>query len=191
VLKRIPSETLKDGGRFVVVASGLTNGKGIKDRLEVLHDEAYKAGLPTNKIEVIGSDGLRIWCNRNPAVAAKHAGHPSGLWSLSDWSSIRAHQGAWQSTPEIDPIIDSYRRDLDFASGTIFHLHIQGPPGVGKTRFALELCRNAGWSDIIYFRDALNDSRLIPLVDEATAAANERMLVVTEKGARSYALKKP
>lgn len=68
VVKPIPRRTLKAGGRFVVVATGSTNGiKGEEDRLEILRDEASAAGIPTERIEVIGSERLANWCNRSRA----------------------------------------------------------------------------------------------------------------------------
>jgi hypothetical protein len=73
--KPLPKKTLEDGGRFVVVASGSNNGKkGETDRLKTLTDEASGAGAPTERIDVIGSERLAVWCNQNPAVAARWAG---------------------------------------------------------------------------------------------------------------------
>jgi hypothetical protein len=142
VLKRIPKETLINGGRFVVVASGSTNGKkGEDDRLATLKAEAESAGIPTEAIEVIGSERLTHWCNQHPAVAAFWAGRPAGLWRLDDWLRSEEHQVPWQASETVKADIENRRADLDFETGGIYHLHILGHPGVGKTRFALELCR--------------------------------------------------
>ena len=63
VAKPIPRRTLSNGGRFVVVASGSTNGlKGERDRRATLIDDASRAGIATDKIEVIGSERLAAWC---------------------------------------------------------------------------------------------------------------------------------
>jgi hypothetical protein len=92
VTKRLPRETLTSGGRFVVVASGSTNGKkGEDDRLTTLTQEADAANIPTAQIEVIGSERLTNWCNQHPAVAARWAGRPDGLWNLEDWSNSPEH----------------------------------------------------------------------------------------------------
>lgn len=182
VIKPLPIATLAAGGRFVVVASGSTNGKkGEQDRLEALIKDATTAGLPTKYIEVIGSERLTTWCNQHPAVAAYWAGRPDGLWSLDDWSKSDEHQVPWQSSVAVRLEIDARRADLDFATGSVYHLHIQGPPGVGKTRFALELCREATWrSAVMYIRQAA-DLRLLELIDSAAADVGAQLTVVADE----------
>ena len=182
VLKPIPSDTLRNGGRFVIVASGSTNGvKGESDRHDVLVNEAANAGLPGDKIEVFGSERLAEWCNQHPAVAARWAGRPEGLCTLEVWSQSPPHQVQWQSTDTIAALFAEKRSELDFTSGEVRHLHIHGHPGVGKTRFALELCREAGWSSsVIYIRQA-EDFRLTELIDSAAADESVRLLVVADE----------
>jgi DNA polymerase III delta prime subunit len=180
--KRIPKETLISGGRFVVVASGSTNGKkGEDDRLAKLAADASAAGIPTEQIEVIGSERLTNWCNQHPAVAACWAGRPDGLWSLDDWSNSDEHQVPWHASAAVQSELDAGRADLDFVVGSVYHLHIQGPPGVGKTRFALELCREAAWRyAVIYIRQAA-DLRLAELIDGAAADNGVQLTVVADE----------
>jgi DNA polymerase III delta prime subunit len=182
VTKRIPKETLDSGGRFVVVASGSKNGKkGEQDRLATLTSEAETAKIPIAKIEVIGSERLTNWCNQHPAVAAYWAGHPDGLWSLDDWSKSDEHQVPWQASTPVQTELVAQRANLDFAIGSIYHLHIQGPPGVGKTRFALELCREAPWrTKVIYIRQAA-DLRLVELIDGVAADDGVQLIVVADE----------
>ncbi len=182
VIKRIPKETLNSGGRFVVVASGSTNGKkGEADRLAKLTADAVKAEIRTGKIEVIGSERLTNWCNQLFAVAAHWAGRPDGLWTFDDWSNSDQHQVPWQASAAVQSELDVRRADLDFTTGNIHHLHIQGPPGVGKTRFALELCRGAAWrSTVIYIRQAA-DLRLAELIDGAAGEPQGQLIVVADE----------
>lgn len=182
VTKRIPSETLKDGGRFVLVASGLTDGRnGERARLDVLVREAATAGLPTERIEVLGSDQLATWCNQHPAIAARWAGRPNGLWILDEWSRLPVHQVPWQASESVRADIAARRADLDFEHGTVHHLHVQGPPGVGKTRFALELCRDAAWRSAVIYVQQADDIRLPELIDSASSDAGVRMVVVADE----------
>jgi hypothetical protein len=144
ILKPIPRETLLAGGRFVLVASGCTNGvKGERTRLKTLRGEASKAGLPTDNVVVLTSERLSNWCNQIPAVAARWAGRPEGLWALDDWSAADVHQVAFHASDSVRSALEGRRAELDFESGSVLHLHVSGRPGVGKTRFALELCRDA------------------------------------------------
>ena len=182
VTKRIPKETLTSGGCFVLVASGSTNGmKGENDRLAKLTADAVAATIPTKQIAVIGSERLTNWCNQHPAVATCWAGRPNGLWSLDDWSHSDEHQVPWQASAAVQSELDARRTDLDFAIGSIHHLHIQGPPGVGKTRFVLELCRGATWrSTVIYIRQAA-DLRLLELIDSAATDPGVQLVVVADE----------
>jgi DNA polymerase III delta prime subunit len=182
VTKRIPRETLANGDRFVVVASGSTNGKkGEEDRLKSLVSDASAASIPTAQIEVIGSERLANWCNQHPAIAAYWAGRPDGLWTLDDWCNSPEHQVPWQTSTPVQSEFDVRRADLDFGTGSVYHLHIQGPPGVGKTRFALELCRGALWSGaVIYIRQA-SDPRLFELIDSAALDDGIQLTVVADE----------
>ena len=77
--------------------------------------------------------------------------------------------------------LDARQADLDFATGSVHHLHIQGPPGVGKTRFALELCRGATWrGTVIYIRQAA-DLRLLELIDGAATDTGVQLIVVADE----------
>lgn len=182
VTKRIPKETLAGGGRFVVVASGSTSGKrGENNRLKTLRDDAARDNLPTKAIDVLGSERLSNWVNQYPALAAIYAGRPAGLWRLEAWARCDEHKVPWQSTPILQQQITDRRRDMDLATGTLHHLHIQGPPGVGKTRFALELCRGADWrGEVIYIRQA-TDVRLAELIDSAVDDEGVRLVVVADE----------
>ena len=180
--KPIPSETLQAGGRFVVVANSSTNGKsGENSRLNRLRDEAEAAGLPTGKIEVIGSERLATWCNQNPAVAARWSGRPEAMWTLDDWSNAEIHQVPWQASDDVKSKIEELRAKLDLETGEILHLHIQGHPGVGKTRFALELCREAPWSASVIYIQQATDLRLLELIDSAASDPNVRLMVVADE----------
>ena len=182
VTKRGPKETLKAGGRFVVVASGSKAGRpGEKRRLKRLREEAKVAGLPADAIEVLGSERLTTWCNQHPAVAALCTEHPEGLWRLDDWLQSPEHLKPWQSTPQIQQDIRNLRDEPDLSTGSTYHLHIQGPPGVGKTRFVMELCRDADWRrEVVYFPQAA-DLHLSRLLDSAAVAQGVQLVVVADE----------
>ena len=83
--------------------------------------------------------------------------------------------------PTLQSGIDRLKEDLDHVSGDVIHVHIQGQPGVGKTRFALELCKAAPWSpNVIYIRQA-TDIRLLELIDGAVSDNGVRMTVVVDE----------
>jgi hypothetical protein len=128
--KPLPATTLQDGGRFALVASGSKDGiSGERKRRKTLQKEATDAGLPADKIEVIGADRLAGWCNEHPAVAAAWAGQPGGVKRLGAWARSEVHETQWQSTPTTEALLEELRRKLDLRTGEVVHLHIQGPPG--------------------------------------------------------------
>jgi hypothetical protein len=182
ISKTIPFETLKNGGRVVLIASGSTNGPaGERDRLKTLQDEAKPAGLSTNRVDVIGSERLTIWCNQHPAVAARFSGAPEGLWLLDQWSALPVHHAPWQPTTEREAELAKMRAELDFSAKGLLHLHIQGRPGVGKSRFALELCKGAAWNgSVIYIRDA-SDLPVQKIIHGAVAQPGVRLVLVVDE----------
>ena len=183
VEKARPRRTLQQGGRFVVVASGSTGGKRSTDRRrQTLVAAARQAGLPAANIEVYGSEQLAEWCNQYPAIAARWARRPQGLLTWDDWARSGEHRAPYQPSPKIESALTERRRQLDFDtesdSEAVHHLHVDGHPGVGKTRFALELCREAPWRDtVIYLRQA-EDHRLTELIDSVTREPDVRLAVV-------------
>ncbi|MDP3177010.1 MAG: hypothetical protein Q8M76_03830, partial [Spirochaetaceae bacterium] len=181
IAKPIPRSVLEAGGRFVLVAPASTRGEeGEAARLKVLHATAKAAKIPAAKVEVIGSERLAEWCNQHPAIAARWAGHPDGLLCLDDWLENESHKIPWQATPNATQEFADRRRDLDFAVGPLRHLHIEGPSGVGKTRFALELCRNAPWRGAVIYFPWAKDSRIHELIEGAVAAPGVTLVAVID-----------
>lgn len=187
VEKPLPLKTLRDGGRFVVVASGSTNGRaGTDRRRERLTNAARQVGLSAKvaeRIEVYGSEDIAKWCNQHPAVAAHWAGRPPGLLTLDEWIKSSEHQMPYQASKEVQSNLTERRIDLAFATGNIDHLHVQGRPGVGKTRFALELCRDALWQDAVVYFQQSDDPRVLELIDSVAQDRDTevRLMVVADE----------
>ena len=182
VLKKIPMETLNSGGRFVVITSGSTSGRAAeRRRLKVLRDEAESAGIPTDKIDVFGSERLTNWCNLYPAVAAIWAGIPTGILTIAKWSRAEDHQVPWQASDSLEKDLATQREALSFETGTIQHLHIHGQPGVGKSRLALELCRHAPWSGFVIYVPQATDHGLGEIINDAADDPNVRLVVVADE----------
>ena len=137
--KPIPRRTLEQGGRFVLVASGSSAGRrGVEDRLNALIDDANRAGLPTDKIEVYGSEHLALWCNQHPAVASLLTGARTGMWTFDRWERSDEHRIHYQASPKLASDLSMARSRIDFQadsdSNSVLHLHVQGQPGVGPSR---------------------------------------------------------
>ena len=136
------------------------------------------------------SEDLERWCNQHPAIAARWAGRPPGLLTLDEWANSDEHRMPYQASAEVWSSLTQRRTDLDFATGSVHHLHIQGPPGVGKTRFALELCRQAPWRDTVVYFQQSDDQRLPELIDSVAheRAPEVRLMVVADEAQLEHLL---
>ncbi len=182
VLKPIPLRTLQTGGRYVVVCNASTRGEaGERDRLKILVDEATTKNVPTDRIEVIGSERLTTWCNQHPAVAASRAGRPEGVWRIDEWARSDEHGAEWQPIKVQQDAIARLRSDLDFASTEVLNLHVCGHPGVGKSRFALELCRGSPWEAFVIYVRQSADLRLAEMLDSCVADQGVRLVLVADE----------
>lgn len=183
--KPIPRAMLNRGERFVVVASGSVGGKSARaDRLRVLEQEARRLGIKAGIIDVLTSESLAAWLDEHPAVAGEFTGLPPGVELLSDWVRDPQHRDPWFPTPAQAAMVQSTSDALDPRAGTVTHVHIFGRPGVGKTRFALELCRRAGWREsVLYIRQPAGVGVLQTIA--AVAAGAEKTLVLVVDEARS------
>lgn len=182
ITKKIPRDTLANGGRFVLIANGSTNGvTGEGERRQVLVDEAIQNGLPSENIKVIGSERLANWCNQNPAIAAYFTGLPNGFWTFEKWARSEYHQTSWEASEEILAKMCELREQLDFSHGGIKHIHILGLPGIGKTRFALELCRDAEWSKFVVYIPQSSEFPVSELIDFATNDEQVRLMIVADE----------
>lgn len=156
VTKLVPSETVRSGGRFIVVASGATDGvTGRRKRVAALAAAAKKARLPTAGIDAFTSETLAEWLDEHPGLAAALNGLPAGCCSMEFWERHPHHRIQWHPAASASGVIATLQGNLD-PTGPILspHAHIVGAPGVGKTRLVLELCRGAAWRrDVLYIED--------------------------------------
>lgn len=178
VKKAIPSKTLREGGRYVVVASDSANGEaGRRARLTVLKKEANGLKLPTANIEVFTSESLSQWLDEHPAIALPLVGMPPGVQSFAQWSEDRRHAGKWVPTAKAQALVEQASKALGPDQQGSSHVHVVGRPGVGKTRLALELCRQAPWRESVLYVPQPDD---VPVTQILASLADgvERSLVL-------------
>jgi hypothetical protein len=109
------------------------------------------------------------------------AARPAGLWTLKHWLIPGEHDLEWQATDQTRAAMQQWQEELDFKNGQRQHLHLYGETGVGKTRFAMEICRDALWKDhVIYFQKA-SDHRLNEIISDVVHAADVRLMLVVDQ----------
>ena len=182
VANTMPAATLRRGGRYVVVCNASNSGTaGHANRLAALKKVAREEGIPSSRIDVITSETLTTWCNSIPAVASRWSGLPSSIWRLDQWSQSPEHQHEWKPLPGQRERTDELARMIDPISGSVQHLHVVGAPGVGKTRFVLELCKAASWASLVVYARQAEDAPLVEILDGAAAHPSAMLLVVADE----------
>jgi len=170
VLKKIPRATLAAGGAYVVVASRASGKRQISARLKVLCAEASSAGLPIDKIRVYDCERLANWVNQFLNVAVRLTGFHEGLLLFEHWERLEQFAGKYHASDGVAKQIEAMERELNFASGGLRHLHIVGPPGVGKTRLALEIVRIPVLADLLVYFDSFRPD-IVDLLASGRSAA--------------------
>jgi hypothetical protein len=178
-------QVLARGGRYVVVASALGNGEtGADPRLATLRTEARDLGLPSDRIDLWSCDRLVAWCNEHPSIAAQLTQLPDGWQTLDECLGPGQHDEyrvPFVASGDTQRIIDEIRATIDPNRGTSSHVHLWGPPGVGKTRLALETCRDADWKlDTLYLRQA-SHGEVARVLGELARERQVRAVVVADE----------
>ena len=183
VTKPIAATTLRNGGRFVVVASGAVEGdKGIAARKRQLISDAKQAKLPTDKIEVFTSELLTTWINEHVAIAAAQVDLPGGFATLQEWAQDPRHADPWVSSSALVGQLAHVRATIAFdRPSTRQHLHVFGKPGIGKTRFVLEACRDAAWNQSVLYVPQWAEADIGNLLAAVARSGNNRLVLVVDE----------
>jgi hypothetical protein len=183
IQKRIPSMTLRSGGRFVLIASGAGEGStGIERRLRALKAAAARAKIPSARVEVFSCEMLATWINEHPAVAAKSLRMPQGFRSLGAWANDQQHRDPWVTSPKVDEKLAQLRGAIDFeAQQAILHQHVYGRPGIGKSRFVLEACRSSAWAQSVLYVDQYASADVTGILASVVRAGVGRLVLVVDE----------
>lgn len=180
---RIPKETLRRGGHYVLVANGCKTKSGEDSRRSSLIAGAAAAKIAKahhTHVRVIGADAIAQWVSTHPALARDLAGLPPAFDTYDRWSADPSLQGVFVG--QAGEAQASSIRSAVLGGGPV-HVHVSGPAGVGKTRLVLEACRDAALrGEVLYASSARPEelrallrhlvdhpgARLVLVVDEAT-----------------------
>jgi len=96
-------------------------------------------------------------------------------------------QATLRVTAEQQELLDELKQQL--LSGAVHHVRLLGEPGVGKTRFALEITRGDLAPVVLYFRDGMSFQARSDLIYELVQPDDRRfvVLVVDECGPKDRA----
>lgn len=182
VVKPIPSSTLRSGGWYIVVASAASGHKGVLDREAAIKAEAKRKHIPTDRIRVLGSEHLASWLREHPTIAMQLRGQSNGFCQLSEWEREAQHKEGWIPTDNILSKLSETQKGISSnPANTIPHVHIYGRPGVGKTRFALELCKSAEWKRNVLYAPQGSDPTVLQLLNWMSGDQASHLVLVADE----------
>ena len=159
IKKNLPQKALLGGGKYIFVAnkkSGKSQREKIfNDLFNTLKDEypQYKENIVVYLLEHIVD-----FCVSHPAIALDFL-EITKFNAVHNWSAMPEHDTnkiQWEGD-ELREGAGIQIRELFDKSG-FQHVHIGGEAGVGKTRFALEICKAATWKNrVLYGLDFSSD----------------------------------
>jgi hypothetical protein len=97
------------------------------------------------------------------------------------WSKSIAHQTDWTSSETRKAEISQIQADI--GSSDRPDIHVQGPSGIGKTRFVLEALRGTPWEPLVAYVSHVDDLTSA-LVNHAMSPSRAVVLVVDECDSR-------
>jgi hypothetical protein len=149
---------LKKGGSYLLCAGHdyvHVTKKRYEDQLKGL---CRRKGIPISHAKIIFGSALARWICRYPAVAARAelGKNIPQFITVERWQKIPRYSNSFRADDPRSETIGHIRLFLQSeALGTT--LRLEGRPGVGKTRLALEAVRTRGYSSrVLYFEDAEN-----------------------------------
>lgn len=154
-LGKAVQQLLKDKGRFVLVCFGIDLiDSQIRASRKNLIDAFAKCGYPKANVEVWGQTQLVGLIRHYPSLCLRLMGHEQDVFrSHPSWSQDSQMQHTAHYSIEQQQLIIDLQYHL--RCGDRPHLRLIGEPGVGKTRFALEVTRSPDLApSVIYVPDA-------------------------------------
>ncbi len=169
---------LKESGRFVLVCFGMDfTDEQIRKSTNNIEDTFKKLGFPGVRVEVWGQSQLLGFLHQFPALCLKLMGHDqSGFRSRESWvSDADMHPSVHYSSEQFQ-LLEELRTGL--TNGEIHHLRLWGEPGVGKTRFALELTASEILSPVTLFVKDSQEFLGSSFLNELTQSDDHRFAVL-------------
>lgn len=141
----------------LAVSGGMTSRKqkNLRNRLQ----EAMTSLYPGSSHRILLAEDIAEWTSNYPLMAFYFDHHIEEIFPLQHLLDRQnQHINHFEPDAARTAIIEEVRTRFESEDGPI-HLRIQGPPGVGKTRLALEIFRDV--ASIVLYADEPPSNRLI------------------------------
>ena len=176
-------EALDAGGMYIVwVGDDVNAGKAQDDRRKALIECCNEKGIPPERCKILFAGQIANWANSFASVAFQFRGEKSaGLIVWSDWAVLNRYSNTFASDEVRTAVMQDYKERFETNGSEFVFLRLEGQPGVGKSRLALETFRGTALENLILYASNLygipgsfwpylqsNNTRMILVVDECS-----------------------
>lgn len=131
------TEAIKNGATYVLVMGAAPTHRVCANRRKLLR-EAIDAIKPGASHRLLTGSDIAQWANEHPVMRFAFGRPVANYWPLDHWRWQQPpHQIPFEPDEERATYIQTIRRALAAPDGPV-HIRLEGPPGVGKTRLAIE-----------------------------------------------------
>jgi hypothetical protein len=142
-LKPLVADALAEGAVYVLFTTDAANERQKRDRIAAMRAKLSELGNPhaaSANLSVWSCEDIARWTNAYlPAIVFVQAvtgfSVIPGLKTWTEWNATEAPQWPFHIAPSLDQVIQDIRRALQVPRNA---LRLNGLPGLGKTRLALE-----------------------------------------------------
>ena len=176
-IKLMVDRALSAGGTYILFTNQTLNQNQKEKRTDAMRDKLFEMNEPyagQARIEIYDASRIQAWVNCYVPVieAVLNWCHRPVFFNLKTWER-------WQQSPDFDQFEyvedvkrQKYRKDVrELLGKERTCVRIVGLPGLGKTRLAIELCRDVNgdrFSDrVVYYDAAFNAVDVLQLVHQS------------------------
>lgn len=182
---------LDAGGTYVVfVGDDVNAGRAQDDRRKALTECCDEKGIPREHCKILFAGQIAKWANEFASVAFRFRGEKTaGLILWSDWAALKRYGNAFASDQARSGAMLAYRERLGERGTEFVFLRLEGQPGVGKSRLALETFRDSPLVGLVLYAQSpdripasfwpylqANHTRMVLVVDECSFLEHRDLL---------------
>lgn len=173
---------LRDGGSYRIWIGSDPDVNAQKNRNDALDECCRGSGITEDRCRILFAGQIAEWANEYLPVALDFI-HPEfgDLQPWHQWAATERYRNKFVADDQRQSTIQEYQRRLAANDSQFCFLRVEGQPGVGKSRLALEIFRDSPLAGLVLYAQQpeeipgelwpylrSNSSRLVLVVDECS-----------------------